>query len=136
MGDGTSSSLEEKHKDIGLTDLGGSIGPGELFTGAWRICNQDYILLINKRQVISDVLKFPAHSPKTPRFSSTGCQGNGVKESDAIEAVLENVAGKDLLPAKVAWKINEKTGKFISIPTEGLLCPRSGILSDDEVKGN
>lgn len=134
MGNGTSSSLEEKHKDISLTDMGGQMGPGDLFTGSWKICNQEYVLLITKRGLISDVLKRPEHSSKTPYFSSSGCQGSGVKESDVIEAVLENVAGKDLLPARAAWKINEKTSKFVSIPTQGLLCPRSGILPDDQQK--
>lgn len=134
MGNGTSSSLEEKHKDIGLTDMGGEMGPSDLFTGSWKICNQEYVLLITKRGLISDVIKLPEHSSKTPYFSSTGCKGKGVKESDVIEAVLENASGKDLLPAKAAWKINEKTNKFVSLPTEGLLCPRDGVIDADKEK--
>ena len=36
-----------------------------------------------------------------------------------------------LLPAKVAWKIDEKTKKFVSLPTKGLRCPRNGIITAD-----
>jgi hypothetical protein len=36
-----------------------------------------------------------------------------------------------MLPAKVAWKIDEKNGRFVSIPTDGVRCSRSGIITSD-----
>ena len=37
----------------------------------------------------------------------------------------------DPLPALSAWKIDQQHAKFVKIPTDGLLCPRSGIYTVD-----
>src|SRR5262249_18130885 len=130
MGKETSKSMEERHKDIGLADLGGDMVSDELFLGSWKICNQEYLILIDNRDIISDVLKFLEHSKQTPEFIGE-CEVNGVHKSDVIVAVLDNAAGKGLLPAKAAWMINKKTKKFVKVPTEKLLCPRNGIITAD-----
>ena len=130
MGKEPSKSIEEKHKDIGLADLGGDMVSDDLFLGSWKICNQEYLMLIDNRDIISDVLKFPEHSKQTPEFTGE-CEIKGAHKSDEIVAILDNVAGKDLLPAKAAWMINKKTKKFVKLPTEGLLCPRNGIITAD-----
>ena len=132
FGNGTSSSLEKLHKDLGLKDLGGDEYSDLIFLGSWKICDQEYMLLINtKRDIISDVLKVPEHTKKMPEFVGE-CEVNGVHKSGGIVAILENVAGKDLLPAKAAWKIDEKTNKFVPISTEGLRCARNGIITEDQ----
>jgi hypothetical protein len=46
-------------------------------------------------------------------------------------AVLNNQAGAENLSAKSAWKIDRKTAKFVKVATEGMQCPRSGIITED-----
>jgi hypothetical protein len=35
------------------------------------------------------------------------------------------------LPAVNGWKIDQQHAKFVKIPVDGLLCPRSGIYTVD-----
>ena len=42
------SVLEERHKDLGLIDLGGTEISDRLFLISWRICGQEYVLLEEK----------------------------------------------------------------------------------------
>jgi hypothetical protein len=131
---------EGKHKNIGLIDLGGEEISDRLFLEFWLICGNEYLLIVNTRSdIVRDVLLFPAHSKISPEFIGE-CQINGQKNSDDIVAILDNEAGlnaaitlqdKTLLMAKVAWKINEKTAKFVKLPTVGLRCPREGITTAD-----
>src|SRR5947199_10018677 len=50
-------ALEERHKDLGLKDLGGTEISDRLFLISWRICGEEYFLLEDKN-VVRDVLKF------------------------------------------------------------------------------
>jgi len=50
--------LEEKHKDLGLKDLGASEISDQLSVISWRICGEEYALLEDK-DTVRDVLKFP-----------------------------------------------------------------------------
>jgi hypothetical protein len=59
------SVLEERHKDLGLKDLGGTEISDRLFLISWRICGEEYVLLEDK-DVVRDVLKFPKHSKDSP----------------------------------------------------------------------
>jgi hypothetical protein len=59
--------LEERHKDLGLKDLGGTEISDRLFLISWRICGQEYVLL-EEQNVVRDVLKFPNHSKASPQF--------------------------------------------------------------------
>jgi hypothetical protein len=52
--------LEERHKDLGLKDLGASEISDRLSVISWRICGEEYVLLEDK-DVVRDVLKFLKH---------------------------------------------------------------------------
>ncbi len=122
--------IEGRHKDLGLKDLGGSEISERLFLISWQICGDEYALL-EEKSVVRDVLKFPRHSKDSPEFIGS-CQINGNDVPDAIIAVLRNEKGTEILSATAAWKIDEKRARFVKIPTEGLRCPRDGVVTADE----
>ena len=121
--------IENRHKDIGLADLGGTEISDRLFLISWRICGEEYALL-EENDVVRDALKFPPHSKESPQFIGS-CRNNEGPVSGTIIAILKNEKG-DLLPVKVAWSIDEKRAKFITARTEVLRCARSGISSADQ----
>ena len=121
--------IQERHKDLGLKDLGGTGVSERLFLISWLICGDEYVLL-EENDVVRDVLKFPRHSKDSPEFIGTG-QLNGSDVPGTIIAVLKNDKDAKHLRAAVAWKIDEKRMKFITLQTEGLQCPRSGIITSD-----
>ena len=123
-------AIENRHKNIGLKDLGGSEISDRLFSASWKICGAEYMLLQDKTTV-RDVLLIPEHSKKTPEFIGGECTANGTKVAESIVAVLNNEEGKAMLSAKEAWKIDEKRAKFVKLSTDGLLCPRDGIITED-----
>jgi hypothetical protein len=123
---------ENKHKDLGLKDLGGgdvSENP-ELFSASWMICADEYMLLVDGHSIVRDVLKVPEHSKRWPEFIGA-CQTNGTEMRGTVVAILDNEEGKPLLSAKAAWKVDQKSAQFIKFPTDGLRCPRSGIITGD-----
>jgi hypothetical protein len=132
MGNERGVVIENRHKDLGLKDLGGTdiSDRPPLFAASWKICGDEYMLLEDGHNVVRDVLKVPAHS-KTSPLSIGECQNNGKKMPGTIVAILNNEQGKATLSAKAAWKIDGKTSKFIKIPTDGLGCPRDGIITED-----
>lgn len=123
--------LEKRHQDLGLKDLGASEISDRLSCISWLICGSEFMLLENKSSV-RDVLKIPAHSKKSPLFIGT-CNTNGKESKAIVVAILDNETESDAptLPPKTAWKIDEKSAKFVSLSTEGLRCPRSGISTSD-----
>jgi hypothetical protein len=123
------SVLEERHKELGLKDLGGTEISDRLFLISWRICGAEYVLLEDKN-VVRDVLKFPEHSKSSPQFVGS-CQLNGQDMPGSAIGVLKNEGGVEMLPAVVAWKIDEKQMKFVKLQTEGLRCSRDGIITAD-----
>jgi len=130
MGNERSASIEARHKALSLKDLGGSELAGDLFLSSWRICGNEYLLILDKKYIVRDVLQFPEHSKASPEFTGS-CKVNGKKLPGDIVAVLNNQAGAENLSAKVAWKIDAKTAKFVKVATEGMQCPRSGIITAD-----
>jgi len=120
---------EERHKDIGLKDLGGTEISDRLFLISWRICGEEYVLL-EGHGVVRDVLKFPKHSKDSPQFIGS-CQLNGHDVPGSAIGVLRNENNVQLLPTVIAWKIDEKQTKFVELPTEGLRCSRDGISTAD-----
>jgi hypothetical protein len=122
-------AIEERHKDLGLKDLGGTEISDRLFLISWRICGEEYALL-EDRSVVRDVLKFPKHSKDSPQFIG-GCQLNGHDLPGTAIGVLKNEAGVESLPAVIAWKIDDKQMKFVKLETEGLRCSRDGISTAD-----
>ena len=121
--------LEERHKDLGLKDLGASEISGRLSAISWRICDEEYVLLEDKN-VVRDVLKFPKHSKDSPQFVGS-CESNGQKVPGTAIGVLRNENGVKMLSAVAAWKIDEKQNKFVELQTEGLRCSREGIITAD-----
>ena len=84
---------------------------------------------------VRDVLKVPPHSKTSPFFIGS-CELNGKENKDILVAILDNEkeTGASALAAKVAWKIDQKKMKFVSIPVEGLRCPRTGVSTSDSVR--
>lgn len=122
-------ATEERHKDLGLKDLGGTEISDRSFLMSWQICGDEYALLEDKG-VVRDVLKFPKHSKDSPQFIGS-CQLNGRDVPGTIIGVLKNEAGVEMLPAVFAWKIDDKQTKFVELKTEGLRCSRDGIITAD-----
>jgi hypothetical protein len=122
-------AIEDRHKDLGLKDLGGTEISGRLFLITWLICGEEYALLEDK-SVVRDVLKFPKHSKDSPQFIGS-CQLNGHDVPETAIGVLKNEDNSENLPAVAAWKIDEKQVKFVELQTEGLRCSRNGIITGD-----
>jgi hypothetical protein len=121
--------IEERHKDVGLKDLGGTEISPRLFLISWRICGEEYVLL-EDQGVVRDVLKFPKHSKDSSQFIGS-CQLNGHDVPGTAIGVLKNEDGVEILPAVVAWKIDDKQMKFVKLQREGLRCSRDGIITSD-----
>jgi hypothetical protein len=121
--------IEERHKDLGLKDLGGTEISDRLFLISWRICGEEYVLL-EVQGVVRDVLKFPKHSKDSPEFIGS-CQLNGQDVPGTAIGMLKNEDGAEMLPAVIAWKIDDKQMKFVKLQTEGLRCSRDGIITAD-----
>ena len=121
--------LEERHKDLGLKDLGALEISDRLTVISWRICGEEYALLEDK-DVVRDVLKFPKHSKDSPQFIGS-CQLNGHDLPGTAIGVLKNEHGVEILPAMTAWKIDDEQIKFVQLQTEGLRCSRDGIITAD-----
>jgi len=121
--------LEERHKDLGLKDVGASEISDRLNVISWRICGEEYVLLEDK-DVVRDVLKFPKHSKDSPAFIGS-CQLNGHDVPGTAIGVLKNENGVEILPAVSAWKIDDKQMKFVELKIEGLYCSRDGIITAD-----
>lgn len=121
---------EATHKNIGLRQLGASIIDGKMNTINWLICGREFVIL-DKGDVIKDLIVFPAHSATFPAFEGR-CKINGRQTNDPIVAVLEGKyePGK-FLPARAAWLINRKKAKFIKMDATHLLCPGEGIYTVD-----
>jgi hypothetical protein len=121
--------LEERHKELGLKDVGASEISDRLNVISWRICGEEYVLLEDK-DVVRDVLKFPKHSKDSPAFIGS-CQLSGHDVPGTAIGVLKNENGVAILPAVSAWKIDDKQMKFVELKTEGLRCSRDGIITAD-----
>src|SRR5947208_12386968 len=121
--------LQERHKDLGLKNLGGTEISDRLFSTSWQICGEEYVVLEDQNNVARDVLKFPKHSKDAPEFIGS-CQLNWHDLPGTAIGVLKNEDGK-FLPAMIAWKIDDKQVKFVKLQTEGLRCSRDGIITSD-----
>ena len=125
------ADLEKRHTDLGLKDLGADEISERLSCISWLICGSEFMLLEDE-SFVRDVLKVPPHSKTSPLFIGT-CEMNGKESKDILIAILDNEkeTGASALTAKVAWKIDQKKMKFVSLPVEGLRCPRSGVNTSD-----
>ena len=90
-------------------------------------------MFLEDRDIVRDAMKVPPHSKTSPEFLGMMCEMNGKEIKDIVVAILddEKEPGANMLPAKVAWKIDQKKMKFVPLPVEGLRCPRNGIFTTD-----
>ena len=125
------ADLEKRHADLSLKDLGASEISDRLSCISWLICGSEFMLL-QDGSIARDVLKVPPHSKTSPLFIGT-CEMNGKESKDIVVAILDNEKDTraNALTAKVAWKTDQKEMKFVSVPVEGLRCPRSGVITLD-----
>ena len=131
---------EERHKDLGLKNLGSTEISERLFLASWQICGSEYEFLVNtKGGLIRDVLPFPSHSATAPMFIGA-CQSDGKENPETVVAVLNNSAGynardeklsQTMLKATAAWNIDKTKAKFVKRPTDHLGCPLGGIVTVD-----
>jgi hypothetical protein len=124
------AAIESRHAALGLKNLGGSEVADRLFSASWQICGNEFALILDDHSVVRDALQFPTHSKSAPGFMGS-CQVGEKKVPGTIIAVLKNETGTELLAAEAAWKIDEKSAKFVKMTTDGLRCPRDGIFSVD-----
>jgi hypothetical protein len=96
---------------------------------SWKICEEEYVLL-EEKDVVRDVLKFPKHSKKSPQFIGS-CQLTGHNLPGTVIGVPTIEDGAQILPTVIAWKIDDKQVKFVELQTEGLRCFRDGIITAD-----
>jgi hypothetical protein len=125
------ADLEKRHPDLALKDLGASEISDRLSCISWLICGSEFMLLQDE-SIGRDVLKVPPHSKTAPLFIGA-CEMNGKESKDILVAILDNEKEPEAsaLTAKVAWKIDQKAMKFVSVPVEDLRCPGSGVITLD-----
>ena len=121
---------EKRYAKLGLKHLGADEISDNLSSIGWLICGAEYIVLVDRHNVIGDAMAVPAHSKASPVFSGI-CRRGAKDLPDVIFAILDAARAGDPLPATVAWKIDQPHAKFVKIATDGLLCPRSGIYTVD-----
>src|SRR5947208_15805245 len=107
--------LEKRHEDLGLKDLGATEIPERLSCISWLICGSEFMLL-QDNLTVRDVLKVPAHSKKSPLFVGT-CDINAKETKTPVVAILDasTESGGPTVPATIAWKCDEKKGKFVNL---------------------
>jgi hypothetical protein len=121
------AAIEKRHAAIGLKDEGGDEISDSLSYQSWTICGGSYHVL-EKGGVIRDAVRAD-HSKAAPSFVGA-CNVDGTGTKGQVLAVLEP-GDTDSLRAQSAWRIDEANGKFVSMDTKGLTCPRSGIATTD-----
>jgi hypothetical protein len=133
---------EARHRDLALKDLGADIVTDEINMIDWSICGAEYYVLVDRHDIIRDVLAVPAHSTAAP--ASWGpCQRNGRQMDEAVYSVLDNNGednktydqnDKTMLPVLAAWKVDEETVKFVKLDVAGMLCSVSAVDEADRVR--
>ncbi|MCP4617250.1 MAG: hypothetical protein GY844_12560 [Bradyrhizobium sp.] len=121
---------EAKHRALGLKHLGADEVSNQLSSINYLICGAEFVLLVDRKDIVRDVIAFPSHSKKSPAFSGV-CQVNGRDLPDVFVGVLNGEGAGDMLPVLSAWKIDQRGAKFVKISGDGLRCSRSGIYTVD-----
>ena len=122
--------LEKKYSALGLKHLGADEISDRLSSVNWLICGNEFMLLVDRRGLVGDAVPFPSHSKASPAFSGI-CRSRGKDLPDIFVAILDGASKAEFLPVVTAWKIDKQRAKFIKVPGEDLLCPRSGIYTVD-----
>jgi hypothetical protein len=125
---GPVAAMEARHKDISLTNLGGTEISDRLFSTSWKICGSEFMTIEDSSRV-RDVLRVPPHSKAAP-LSIGECTIDR-KTVPNVVAILDGTPSAGRLSAKLAWKIDAHLLRFVPLPTAGLSCPRDGIITTD-----
>lgn len=121
--------IEARYRALGLKHLGADEISDKLSSINYLICGSEFVLLVDRTSIVRDAIAFPEHSKKAPAFSGI-CQSAGRDLPDVFIGVLDGASPGDMLPALSAWKIDQKSARFVKAP-DGLRCPRSGIFTVD-----
>ena len=136
LGPGTDDALEKKHASLGLKDEGGEIINDDLNYGSWTICGGSYHMLL-KGDVVNSVVRAD-HSRSAPSFLGE-CKVDG-KPVSIVFAILKPASplvghgtenDTTSIPADRAWRIDEKSAKFVETNATGMMCPRNGVATAD-----
>src|SRR5438046_4279587 len=68
MSNETIVTIEARHKDLGLKDLGASEISDRLSVISWRICGEEYVIIEDNKNIARDVLQFPKQSKDSREF--------------------------------------------------------------------
>jgi hypothetical protein len=137
LGEESDDVLEKKHASIGLKAEGGEIISDDLNYAAWTICGGSFHVL-ERGNVIRGVVRAD-HSRSAPAFLGQ-CELNGKPMSGLVFAILKPSSTDDahasardhtLMPAARAWRIDEKSGRFVETSADGMMCPRDGVATAD-----
>ena len=132
-GDVVGQFIVQALEDLLARDLGGEEASARVFSSSWKICGREFALLQRSRanggkgDAITDVIAFPEHSRTAPAFSGVQCERDGKPLKAYVIGVLENPATttSKLLPATHAWRVDERSGKFVKLDVAGLRCSPS-----------
>lgn len=122
--------IEAKYRALGLKHLGADEISDKLSSINYLICGSEFVLLVDRKNIVRDAIAFPVHSRQAPAFSGI-CQVGGRDLPDIFIGVLDGASPGQMLPVQSAWKIDQKSAKFVKAPVEGLRCPRSSIFTVD-----
>ncbi len=133
-------AIESKHRDIGLKDEGSTEVSNDLYIIGWLICGSQFELLVDKNNVIRDVLPF-THSRKQPAAGGP-CTMDGREIPDEVLAILnipvplpanQRYGLNDTSTAQAikAWRVDEVAARFVELPAERIRCPLRNIYTKD-----
>jgi hypothetical protein len=78
---------EKKYAKLGLKHLGADEISDNLSSINWLICGAEYIVLVDRRNMIGDAMPWPAHSKQSPAFSGL-CRRGGKDLRDVVVGML------------------------------------------------
>jgi hypothetical protein len=137
MGEEFDDVVEKKHASIGLKAEGGEVISDALNYAAWTMCGGSYHVL-ERGNVIRSVVRAD-HSRSAPAFLGQ-CETNGKPVPGLVLAVLKpsspleghaSPSDHTLMPAQSAWRIDEKSAKFVEVSASNMMCPRDGVATID-----
>jgi hypothetical protein len=103
--------IEERHKDLGLKDLGASMGDDESISYiTWQICDSRYAFIMKDGR-IKDVYKFPATDSGNLEFMGP-CKVGVETTPEYYVGILQGSGSDSLLTPIALSKISEQTLKF------------------------
>ena len=123
MPNGAIASIEAKHKDIGVKNLGayGMESDGDPWTLIfWQICGREYLVL-ERKGVVRDVLESPL-APGSPQGTIVSCTVAGAELKDTVIAFETASNPKWPKAVKNAWRINDATVTFSKFDGDKTVC--------------